>query len=100
MSRSDGIGTCSRILLFAHVLVGEPASTSPEHALIRSREPVPMDLSFAALSVTRPKEHVMLATLNRPAAANAMNTQLGTEIMTLFEALNLDAGDTRCVVLT
>ena len=42
----------------------------------------------------------MLATLNRPAAANAMNTQLGTEIMTLFEAFNLDAGDTRCVVLT
>jgi enoyl-CoA hydratase/carnithine racemase len=59
-----------------------------------------MDLSFAALSVAWPKEHVMLATLNRPAAANAMNTQLGTEIMTLFEALNLDAGDTRCVVLT
>ena len=42
----------------------------------------------------------MLVTLNRPAAANAMNTQLGTEIMTLFEALNLDAGDARCVVLT
>src|ERR1051325_7832946 len=59
-----------------------------------------MDFSFAALSIARPKEHVMLATLNRPAAANAMNTQLGTEIMTLFEALNLDPGDTRCVVLT
>src|ERR1700726_3435723 len=59
-----------------------------------------MELSFSALSVTRPSEHVMLVTLNRPAAANAMNTQLGTEIMTLFEALNLEAGDTRCVVLT
>jgi len=59
-----------------------------------------MDFSFAALSIERPREHVMLATLNRPAAANAMNTELGTEIMTLFEALNLDAGDTRCVVLT
>jgi enoyl-CoA hydratase len=59
-----------------------------------------MELAFAALSVARPTEHVMLATLNRPAAANAMNTQLGTEIMTLFEALNLDAGDTRCVVVT
>ena len=42
----------------------------------------------------------MLATLNRPAAANAMNTQLGTEIMALFESLNLDAGDNRCVVVT
>ena len=59
-----------------------------------------MDFSFAALSIERPREHLMLATLNRPAAANAMNTELGTEIMTLFEALNLDAGDTRCVVLT
>src|SRR5215813_3525256 len=59
-----------------------------------------MDASLATLSVARPSEHVMLVTLDRPAAANAMNTQLGTEIMTLFEALNLDAGDTRCVVLT
>lgn len=59
-----------------------------------------MDLAFSALSVTRPKQHVMLATLDRPAAANAMDTQLGTDIMTLFEALALDAGDTRCVVLT
>src|SRR5215467_4869882 len=59
-----------------------------------------MDASFATLRGARPREHVLLVTLNRPAAANAMNTQLGTEIMTLFEALNLDAGDTRCVVLT
>ncbi len=59
-----------------------------------------MDPSFATLSIARPREHVMLVTLDRPAAANAMNTQLGTELMTLFEALNLDAGDTRCVVLT
>jgi enoyl-CoA hydratase len=59
-----------------------------------------MNLSFSVLDVSRPKEHVMLVTLNRPAAANAMDTQLGTEIMTLFEALNLDAGDTRCVVMT
>ncbi len=59
-----------------------------------------MTTSFAALSVTHPKEHVMLVTLNRPAAANAMNTQLGTEIMTLFEALNLEGGGPRCVVVT
>ena len=59
-----------------------------------------MDFDFTALSVSRPSEHVILATLNRPDAANAMNTQLGSEIMTLFESLNLDAGDARCVVLT
>ena len=57
-------------------------------------------MSFATLSIDRPRQHVMLVTLNRPAAANAMNSQCGTDIMTLFEGLNLDGGDTRCVVLT
>src|SRR3984957_710919 len=59
-----------------------------------------MKLSFETLNIAQPKEHVTLVTLNRPAAANAMNTQLGAELMALFEALNLDAGLTRCVVLT
>src|SRR5690349_8083632 len=59
-----------------------------------------MDFAFATLRIDRPSPHVRLVTLDRPDAANAMNTQLGSEIMTLFEALNLDAGDTRCVVLT
>jgi len=59
-----------------------------------------MDLAFTTLTIASPSPHVMLVTLNRPDAANAMNTALGSEIMTLFEALNLDAGETRCVVLT
>jgi enoyl-CoA hydratase/carnithine racemase len=59
-----------------------------------------MQPAFETLTISRPTPHVMLATLDRPAAANAMNTQLGTEIMTLFESLNLDPGDTRAVVLT
>jgi enoyl-CoA hydratase/carnithine racemase len=59
-----------------------------------------MAFDFSTLRITTPSEHVMLATMNRPDSANAMNTALGTEIMTLFEALNLDAGETRCVVLT
>src|SRR5580704_4233028 len=33
MSRSVGIGTPSRSYCLAHVLVGKPASTLPEHAL-------------------------------------------------------------------
>jgi enoyl-CoA hydratase len=57
-------------------------------------------MSFATLSIDQPRRHVMLVTLNRPAVANAMNSQCGTDIMTLFETLNLDPGDTRCVVLT
>src|SRR5580700_9203853 len=57
-------------------------------------------MSFATLSIDRPRQHVMLVTLNRPDVANAMNSQCGTDIMTLFEGLNLDGGDIRCVVLT
>jgi len=57
-------------------------------------------MSFATLSIDRPGPHVMLVTLNRPDVANAMNSQCGTDIMTLFEGLNLDGGDTRCVILT
>jgi enoyl-CoA hydratase len=59
-----------------------------------------MNLNFSTLSTAQPKEHVMLVTLNRPAVANAMNTQLAREIISLFEALTLDANSTRCVVMT
>jgi enoyl-CoA hydratase/carnithine racemase len=59
-----------------------------------------METSFDTLMISESKQHVMLVTLNRPAAANALNTQLGTEIMMFFEALSLDAGDIRCVVVT
>ena len=58
------------------------------------------DLSSAVLDVVRPSEHVMLVRLNRPAAANAMSTELGTALMTLFEALNLDAVRSRFVTAT
>lgn len=59
-----------------------------------------METQYAALTIARPGPHVMLVTLNRPTSANAMNTQLGTEIMTLFESFSLGADDTRCIVMT
>jgi enoyl-CoA hydratase len=57
-------------------------------------------MNFATLRIDQPRPHVMLVTLNRPEVANAMNSQCGTDIMTLFESLNLDSGDSRCVVVT
>lgn len=59
-----------------------------------------MHLDFETLKVERRGPHILLVTLNRPAAANAMNTQMGRELMTLFEALSLDLERLRCVVLT
>ena len=59
-----------------------------------------MHLDFETLKVERRGPHILLVTLNRPAAANAMNTQMGRELMALFEALSLDLERLRCVVLT
>jgi enoyl-CoA hydratase len=59
-----------------------------------------MNREFATLKIERPEPHVLLATLNRPEAANALNTQMGLDLIQLFEDLGLDAGDVRCVVLT
>jgi enoyl-CoA hydratase len=45
-------------------------------------------------------DHVLLVTLNRPAAANAINTQVGRDMLDLWNRLGEDAGAVRCVVLT
>jgi len=52
------------------------------------------------LTVRRLDQHVLLICLNRPEAANALNTHMARELLTLFTDLNLDAQDVRCVVLT
>jgi enoyl-CoA hydratase len=58
------------------------------------------DQSYATLTLTNPLAHVLQVTLNRPEAANAFNTQMATDLMYCFESLALDAGDTRCIILT
>ena len=57
-------------------------------------------MSFATLRIDRPRPHDTLVTLNRPEFANALNSQCGTDLVTLFEGLHLDSGDARCVILT
>ncbi len=59
-----------------------------------------MTRDFATLATTVPQSHVLLVTLNRPDAANAMNTQMGLDLAHCFEDLSLDSGDVRCVVVT
>jgi enoyl-CoA hydratase len=58
------------------------------------------DRKFATLLVDEPAAGVLRITLNRPEAANAFNTQMATDLMDCFEALALEPGDTRCIVLT
>jgi enoyl-CoA hydratase len=59
-----------------------------------------MRREFQTLRTAALEQHVMLVTLNRPDVANAMNTQMGLDLIHCFEDLNLDPGDVRCVVLT
>ena len=43
---------------------------------------------------------VSVVTLNRPASANALNTQMGRDLLGLFRDMLMDPGDLRCLVLT
>lgn len=55
---------------------------------------------YDTLSLSQPSPHVLQVTLNRPASGNAINTQMGRELLELWNDMTEDSGDTRCVVLT
>ena len=44
--------------------------------------------------------HVLRVTLNRPQVGNALNTQMGRDLLDLWTRLTEDPGEVRCVVLT
>jgi enoyl-CoA hydratase/carnithine racemase len=57
-------------------------------------------LGFQSLKAEPVEKHVLLVTLNRPEVLNAINTQMGRDLLDLWTRLTADPGDTRCVVLT
>lgn len=59
-----------------------------------------MSADYQTLLIRQPEEHVVVVTMNRPEASNAMNTQMGRDLMTWFEEITLSPGDARCIVLT
>ena len=59
-----------------------------------------MRSEFETLIAERRDNHVLVVTLNRPEAANALNTRMGLDLMELFEALTVDIEALRAVVLT
>jgi enoyl-CoA hydratase/carnithine racemase len=56
-------------------------------------------MSYQTLAI-EPRDQVLLVTLNRPKALNALNTQMGRELCELWTRLAAEPGATRCVVLT
>ena len=60
-----------------------------------------MDLpKYATLNTEMAEPHLLVVTLNRPEVANAINTQMGRDLLDLWTRLTEDAGEIRCIVLT
>ena len=56
--------------------------------------------SYTTLKLDWPEKHVLLVTLNRPEALNALNTQMGKDLCALFAELYRDVEDARCVIVS
>jgi enoyl-CoA hydratase len=59
-----------------------------------------MRSEFETVTVERRDSHILLVTLNRPDAANALNTQMGLDLMELFEGFSVDLEGLRAIILT
>ncbi|HEY1541331.1 MAG TPA: enoyl-CoA hydratase-related protein [Xanthobacteraceae bacterium] len=59
-----------------------------------------MDRSFETLQITSLDGGILQVLLDRPAAANAMNTQMGRDLLALFGRLAAEPEETRCIVLS
>jgi len=59
-----------------------------------------MRTDFETLQVQSPEFHILVVTLNRPAASNALNTQMGLDMLELFGGFYVDQQDIRCIILT
>ena len=56
--------------------------------------------SFETVLVELPQEHTVLVTLNRPEVANAMNTQMGLDLLEVFDGFCAEPNRQRCIVIT
>jgi len=59
-----------------------------------------MRTDFETIRVERRGDAILIVTLNRAEAANALNTQMGLDLMELFEGFSVDLDGLRVVVLT
>ena len=59
-----------------------------------------MRTDFETITVFRDDHQILLVTLNRPTVSNALNTQMGFDLMEVFEALSVDLEELRAVIIT
>jgi enoyl-CoA hydratase len=56
--------------------------------------------TFDTITVAHPRDHTVLVTLNRPEVANAMNTQMGLDLLEVFDGFCAAPNKQRCIVIT
>jgi enoyl-CoA hydratase/carnithine racemase len=56
--------------------------------------------TLETLKIESPREHTVLVTLNRPEVANAMNTQMGLDLLEAFDGFCAAPNKQRCIVIT
>jgi enoyl-CoA hydratase/carnithine racemase len=59
-----------------------------------------MECGYETIRIEDGGDGLVIATLNRPRVANAMNTQMGRDLLAFFEGVNADPLAHRCIVLT
>jgi enoyl-CoA hydratase/carnithine racemase len=59
-----------------------------------------MNREYETARVEDRSDGLLLLTLNRPAVANAMNTQMGRDLLAFFDEVNATPSKQRCIVLT
>ncbi|MGD9613887.1 MAG: enoyl-CoA hydratase/isomerase family protein [Alphaproteobacteria bacterium] len=59
-----------------------------------------MERSYETARVEDRGDGLVLLTLNRPQVANAMNTQMGRDLLAFFDEVNADPLSHRCIVVT
>ena len=59
-----------------------------------------MRMEYETLKLERVEDHLLLVTLNRPNAANALNTQMGYDLNEMWGHFYIDQEDIRCIVVT
>ena len=55
---------------------------------------------YQTLQLSHHDDNVLIVTLNRPEVLNALNTQMGHDLLDLWQRLTADAGTVRCIILT
>jgi enoyl-CoA hydratase len=59
-----------------------------------------MDREYETLRIEDKGEGLLLVVLNRPAVANAMNTQMGRDLLSFFDGINAAPDAARAIVVT